>query len=89
MWANEHNIKKQLFCATLDRKTSKICQSLDGKIYDFDEVHKRIPPLHPNCRACLIDIVEGWKPTQRMDNETKKRINYKSYKEWKNEKNIK
>ena len=89
VWANEHNIKKQLFCATLDKRTSKICQSLDGKIYDFDDMHKQIPPLHPNCRSCLIDIVDGWKPTQRLDNETKKRINYKSYEEWKNEKNIK
>ena len=89
MWAKEHNIKKQLFCATLDRKTSKICQSLDGKIYDFNDVHKQIPPLHPNCRSCLIDIVDGWKPKTRLDNETKQRINYKSYKEWKNEKNIK
>ena len=89
VWAKEHNIKKQLFCATLDRRTSKICQSLDGKIYDFDDENKKIPPLHPNCRSCLIDIVDGWKPTQRLDNETKQRINYKSYKEWKNEKNIK
>lgn len=88
VWANEHNIKKQLFCANLDGKTSKICQSLDGKIYDFDDKNKKIPPLHPNCRSCLIDIVDGWKPTQRLDNETKKRINYKSYEEWKNEKNI-
>ena len=89
VWAKQHNIKKQMFCATLDGKTSKICQSLDGKIYDFDDEDKKIPPLHPNCRSCLIDIVDGWKPTQRLDNETKQRINYKSYKEWKNEKNIK
>ena len=89
VWANEHNIKKQLFCATLDRRTSKICQSLDGKIYNFDDENKKIPPLHPNCRSCLIDIIDGWKPKTRIDNETKQRINYKSYKEWKNEKNIK
>ena len=88
VWAKEHNIKKQLFCATLDKRTSKICQSLDGKIYDFDDEDKKIPPLHPNCRSCLIEIVDGWKPTERLDNETKKRINYKSYEEWKNEKNI-
>ena len=62
VWAKEHNIKKQLFCATLDRRTSKICQSLDGKIYDFDDEDKKIPPLHPNCRSCLIDVVDGWKP---------------------------
>ena len=89
VWANEHNIKKQLFCATLDRKTSKICQSLDGKIYDFYDKNKKIPPLHPNCRSCLIDIVDGWKPKTRLDNETKQNINYQTYSEWKNKKNIK
>ena len=89
VWAKEHNIKKQLFCATLDRKTSKICQSLDGKIYDFYDKNKKIPPLHPNCRSCLIDIVDGWKPKTRLDNETKQNINYQTYSEWKNKKNIK
>lgn len=88
VWAKEHNIKKQLFCATLDGKTSKICQSLDGTIYNFNDENKKIPPLHPNCRSCLIDIVDGWKPKTRLDNETKKRINYKSYEEWKKQKNI-
>ena len=89
VWANEHNIKKQLFCATLDRRTSKICQSLDGKIYDFDDEDKKIPPLHPNCRSCLIDIVDGWKPKTRIDNETKQNINYQTYSKWKGkQKNI-
>ena len=89
VWAKQHNIKKQMFCATLDRRTSKICQSLDGKIYDFDDEDKKIPPLHPNCRSCLIDIVDGWKPKTRLDNETKQRINYQTYSEWKDkQKNI-
>ena len=88
VWAKEHNIKKQLFCATLDGKTSKICQSLDGKIYNFDDKNKKIPPLHPNCRSCLIDMVEGWKPKTRIDNETKQNINYQTYSEWKKQKKI-
>ena len=89
VWANEHNIKKQLFCATLDKRTSKICQSLDGKIYDFDDEDKKIPPLHPNCRSCLIDIVDGWKHKTRLDNETKQNINYQTYSKWKDkQKNI-
>ena len=86
-WAREHGIKKQLFSATLDRKTSKICQSLDGEIYDFDDSKKPIPPLHPNCRSCLIDIVDNWQPNERLNNETKDRINYQTYEEWK-EQNI-
>ena len=88
VWAKEHNIKKQLFCATLDGKTSKICQLLDGTIYNFDDEDKKIPPLHPNCRSCLIDIIDGWKPKTRIDNETKQNINYRTYSDWKNEKNI-
>ena len=81
-WSKEHGIKKQLFSATLDGKTSKICQSLDGKVFNYDDSNKPIPPLHPNCRSCLIDMVEGWKPTERLDNENKQRISYKTYKEW-------
>ena len=81
-WAKEHGIKKQLFSATLDGKTSKICQSLDGKVFNYDDSNKPIPPLHPNCRSCLIDMVEGWKPEERWDNENKRRISYKTYKEW-------
>ena len=88
VWAKQHNIKKQLFCATLDGKTSKICQSLDGTIYNFDDENKKIPPLHPNCRSCLIDIVDGWKPKTRLDNETKQNINYQTYSEWKKQKKI-
>ena len=88
VWANEHNIKKQLFCATLDGKTSKICQSLDGTIYNFNDEDKKIPPLHPNCRSCLIDIVDGWKPKTRIDNETKQNINYRTYSDWKKQKKI-
>lgn len=87
-WSKEHGIKKQLFSATLDGKTSKICQSLDGKVFNYDDSNKPIPPLHPNCRSCLIDMVEGWKPMERWDNENKRRISYKTYKEWLKEQDL-
>lgn len=90
VWAKDYDIKKQLFMATLDFKTSKMCQNYDGKVYNYDDSSKPIPPLHPNCRSCLINIVDkDWKPKLRMDNETKERINWQSYKEWKENKNIK
>ena len=87
-WSKEHGIKKQLFSATLDGKTSKICQSLDGKVFNYDDSNKPIPPLHPNCRSCLIDMVEGWKPTERLDNENNHLIFYKTYKDWLEEQDI-
>lgn len=90
VWAKDYDIKKQLFMATLDFKTSKMCQNYDGKVYNYDDSSKPIPPLHPNCRSCLINIVDkDWKPKLRMDNETKERINWQSYTEWKENKNIK
>lgn len=46
-WCNQHNIKQQLFTATLDGKTSKICQRHDGEVYNMDDPLKPIPPLHP------------------------------------------
>ena len=46
-WCKEHKIEKQLFCATLDSKTSAVCQSHDGRYYDIDDINKPIPPLHP------------------------------------------
>lgn len=89
MFAEEHGIKKQMFYATLDNKTSKICRSYDGQVFDIDDNNKPIPPLHPFCRSCLINVpfIE-WKPTKRKDNETKEIINYKDYKQWLKDKGI-
>lgn len=46
-------VKKYVFVATLDTRTSDICQSHDNKVYNFKdkEVGVNYPPLHPNCRS--------------------------------------
>lgn len=46
-------IKKYVFVATLDTRTSEVCQSHDNKVYNFKdkEVGVNYPPLHPNCRS--------------------------------------
>lgn len=85
-WCKEHKIQQQMFTATLDSKTSSLCQNYDGKMFSINDKTKPIPPLHPNCRSCLINVVDGWQPKQRLNNKTKERIDYKSYKEWKDEK---
>lgn len=75
-------VKKVMFDATLDNKTSEICQSLDGKIFDADSNYPR-PPQHPNCRSAIIPIVNGWNPTKKRDNTGDKEIiNYSSYENW-------
>lgn len=83
LFAAKHGIKQQMFCATLDLKTSKKCRSYDGEVFDIDDNAKPIPPLHPFCRSCLINVpYDNWRPTERKDNISKEIINYKTYDEW-------
>lgn len=75
-------VKKVMYDATLDNKTSDICQSLDGNIFDADSNYPR-PPQHPNCRSAIIPIVNGWKPTKKRENiGNKEIIDYSSYENW-------
>ena len=49
----EIGAKKFVYCATLDSRTSTICQELDGKVFDVDD-KEHMPPQHPNCRSTII-----------------------------------
>ncbi|WP_436897722.1 minor capsid protein [Acinetobacter gyllenbergii] len=42
--------------ATLDGRTSKLCASLDGNVWEIHDPAKRVPPLHPNCRSILVPV---------------------------------
>lgn len=86
LWAEEHNIEWQLFDATLDGKTTEICQRYDGQVFRKDDSNKPIPNVttHICCRSCLIALPsKDYRPKTKMDNETKERIPYTNYKEWK------
>lgn len=75
-------VKQVMWSATLDMRTNPDDAELDGKVWGIDEDHPE-PPLHPNCRCCLINVpYEGWTSTQRKDNETKDAIDYKDYNTW-------
>lgn len=52
----ECGITRYRFLATLDRRTSKICQEMDGKDFALEEAQagKNYPPMHPNCRSTVI-----------------------------------
>ncbi|AGX43962.1 minor capsid protein [Clostridium saccharobutylicum] len=83
-WAKEHNINQQLFMATLDSKTSDKCRGYDGQVFDIDDSSKPVPPLHPYCRSCLVNLPnKDWNPKQRYDNQNKQNINWTTYNEWK------
>lgn len=44
------------FVSVLDGRTSKLCASLDGSIWEINDPAKRVPPLHPHCRSILVPV---------------------------------
>lgn len=56
----EHGMEKYKFDATLDDRTSDICQSLDGEVFLIKEAQEGVnyPPMHPNCRSTTIPYFE-------------------------------
>ena len=88
--AEERGTKYMIFVATLDMHTSEICQEHDGNRIPVKEVKpgKNAPPLHPNCRSCLIEDLEGYEHRVRWarDPETGKGVKVPAamtYPEWK------
>ena len=77
-------IKEQMYSATLDKKTNPKDASFDGKVYSVDDPNKPKIPQHPSCRCVYINIpYDGWSPTQRKDNISKKLISNIDYDTWK------
>jgi len=52
----EADIEKYIFVAVLDKRTSRICQEHDNKIYDRDKAVPGVncPPMHPWCRSTTV-----------------------------------
>jgi len=52
--------KSYRYVATKDERTSKVCQSLDGKVFKFSEavVGVNYPPAHVNCRSTIVPIID-------------------------------
>ena len=53
-------VSKYQIIATLDDRTSDICQSMDLKVFDTKdyEVGVTAPPFHPNCRSTKAPYYE-------------------------------
>lgn len=49
----EMGIDKYVFVATLDSRTSPICQNMDNEVIEYKDRKPGVnfPPLHPNCRS--------------------------------------
>lgn len=54
---NSDIVKEELYVATLDSRTTAICQSLDGKVFPLGQ--GAVPPMHFNCRSLRVGIIDG------------------------------
>ena len=56
------------YVATLDSRTSPICQKLDGKIFETKDAKAgtNLPAMHPNCRSTTIAYFEDGMPDIRI-----------------------
>ena len=86
-------IEKYRFLATLDLRTSKICRSLDNKVFLVKDakVGTNMPPMHPFCRSTTIAYIpDGWLKSMTrnaIDPKTGKRIKIPAnmnYRDWYN-----
>lgn len=87
---DELGVDKYIIIATLDDRTSEICRSMDGKIFDVAKAKPgtNTPPFHPYCRTTIAPYIgKEWKPTERImrDPETGRNqiIDNMNYEEWK------
>ena len=59
-------IEEVEYCAVLDNRTTKLCESLDGNIYPIDEAPIPVLDTHVNCRSTLIPYASNWKKSDSL-----------------------
>lgn len=91
----EYGIDQYQITATLDLRTSEICQEMDGKVFNTKDKVQGInfPPFHPNCRTTTVPYFDD-EIQREMDKEvgrmarhpvsgrSKKVYGVKDYKDW-------
>ena len=57
---NDLDVEKYEIVATLDNRTSEICQQMDGKVFDMKDFQAGVtaPPFHVWCRSCTAPWFE-------------------------------
>lgn len=83
-------VKQYQFLATLDMRTSAICQSMDNKIIDLSdkEIGTNWPPLHANCRSTTVAYFDDEEdPGERIARDSDGHVYYvpgdMTYEQWK------
>ncbi|EHL11098.1 hypothetical protein HMPREF9629_00635 [Peptoanaerobacter stomatis] len=87
---NRMKTEKYEILATLDLKTSDICQDMDSKVFDVKDYSVGItaPPFHPNCRTTTIPYfdddlgLEDTRVARNIDTGKNEKVPDMSYKTW-------
>jgi SPP1 gp7 family putative phage head morphogenesis protein len=83
------DVEKYEIVATLDNRTSQICQDLDGEVFDMKDYQVGVtaPPFHPWCRTTTVPYFEdNYGERAARDEKTGKTYYVPSnmkYKDWK------
>lgn len=82
-------VQKYEYLATLDDRTSEICRSMDGKVFNLNdkEVGVNYPPLHPHCRSTVVPYFDDEiDPGERIAKDRGGKVYYVpgniTYQEW-------
>ncbi len=67
------------YVAKIDKKTSKICHSLNGKVFKIKDMVPGInaPPMHPWCRSTTVPHLGNWR--DKFFTERKSKYQIKDY----------
>jgi SPP1 gp7 family putative phage head morphogenesis protein len=85
----ETGVEEYKYVAILDKRTSEICQEMDGRVFRLSEAKAGVnyPPLHVYCRSTTIphygDAEAGERTARRADGKTYMVPDDMSYPEWK------
>lgn len=97
-YKNSGVVSMVLWSATLEDNTCDVCAGYDGQYFALDN-HPALP-AHPGCRCAIVPVVQGWQPSQRLDNtkpvatednpDAKKEVvDYSTVNAWKESKGLK
>lgn len=87
---NELAITKYQYLATLDKRTSDTCRSLDGQVFELKDSIEGLnyPPTHANCRSTTVPYIDENRGTRIARDKQCKNIEVPSswnYEKWKSE----
>ncbi|WP_225995397.1 minor capsid protein [Staphylococcus argenteus] len=73
---------KYKYVAKIDSKTSKLCHSLNGKIFKVKDMIPGVnaPPMHPWCRSTTVPHVSSWRDKFFKEREGKYQVEVKEAK---------